>query len=71
LSLHFPARTGNDTDGTRLDAVFEDAGVPGDVMLSDEVIGRTRLGIKELLPLVKACSQVITERGQYTVFCSI
>lgn len=59
LSLNLPGQ--RDDNGSRpLGVVFEG---DRDVMLDDSVIGSKRLNPTETVALVRACSQVITERG--------
>ena len=62
LSLNLPGQ--RDENGSRaLGVVFEG---DRDVVLEDSVIGSKRLNPTETIALVKACSQVITERGMST-----
>lgn len=62
MSLNLPSNKDESGSGSRaLGVVFE--GDTSGPVLSEEVVGAKRLSPEETLLLVKACSQVITERG--------
>lgn len=67
LSLNLPGQR-DENNSRSLGVVFEG---DRDVVLDDSVIGLKRLTPAETIALVKACSQVITERGMLTLCISL